>query len=206
MITEILFFPKTEIIVPDKTTNFLDFITMSYKYPKIIGSTILFGAFKLSIFNLFPVFIVRLSYHESFATFLLMVGTIGVIITQIPLGKLLDKFNNNLILKYASLVCVILPLCYFIPDLNQPSMILLTFLYCSAFASLFTIGLVLIGKSYRNIAKLNIAYGGNMGIRGLIIPIIAGYFIDLTKFPISLMLTLSMASLFYFIILIKNPK
>jgi MFS family permease len=149
--------------------------------PAIMGAGLLFGAVETGIFNLLPVYGVRLDLTAETAAVMLLVVSLGNMALQYPIGWIADLFDRRMVLLGCALTglvsAALIPLLIGNPWLLYP----LLFIMGGVVVGLYTVGLILLGQRFRGheLAGANAAFIAMYGLGSLIGPGLSGAGMDL---------------------------
>ena len=140
-----------------------------------------YGATETDIFNLLPVYGVRIGMTEQSAAFVLSIFAAGNILFQIPIGYWADRTDRRLVLMVCAAVGMVGALA--IPAVSgsiwtfAPTL----FVFGGVVVGLYTVGLTLLGERFRgaDLASANSAFVLMYSVGALAGPPVSGYAMEL---------------------------
>lgn len=142
---------------------------------------LVYGATETDVFNLLPVYAVRIGMTEQSAAFVLSIFAAGNILFQIPIGYWADRADRRLVLMVCAGVGMIGALA--IPAVSgsiwtfAPTL----FVFGGVVVGLYTVGLTLLGERFRgaDLASANGAFIIMYSMGALVGPPVSGYAMEL---------------------------
>ena len=155
------------------TTSFFTFLVVA---PAATLAGFIYGATETNIFNLLPVYALRIGLSEPLAATVLSVFAAGTILLQFPIGMLADRFDRRLVLSFCAFVGVVGICALPFAARNYAVFASVLFVYGGVIVGLYTVGLTLLGERFRgaDLAAANAAFVMMFAAGGLAGPIIAG--------------------------------
>ena len=142
---------------------------------------LVYGATETNIFNMLPVYGVRIGMTEQTAAFVLSIFAAGNILCQVPIGLWADRTDRRFVLLVCATVGLLgvlaIPFVAHSIWLFAPTL----FLFGGVVVGLYTVGLTLLGERFRgaDLASANAAFVMMYSIGALIGPPLAGGAMDL---------------------------
>ncbi|HAC57279.1 MAG TPA: MFS transporter [Alphaproteobacteria bacterium] len=142
---------------------------------------LVYGATETDIFNMLPVYGVRIGMTEQTAAFVLSIFAAGNILCQIPIGLWADRADRRFVLLVCALIgllgTIAIPFVAHSIWLFAPTL----FLFGGVVVGLYTVGLTLLGERFRgaDLASANAAFVMMYSIGALIGPPLSGAAMDL---------------------------
>ena len=149
--------------------------------PAATFAGLIYGATETNIFNLLPVYSLRVGLSESIATLVLTIFAAGNVIFQIPLGLAADRFDKRTILFVCAGVgfigTALLPVISQYVWLFVPVL----FVFGGVVVGMYTVGLALLGSRFKgaDLATANSAFVFMYSIGALVGPPVAGAAMDI---------------------------
>jgi len=166
--------------------------------PGALTAALVFGAIDAGLWGLFPVYAVRSGYHETNAALAITATSMGSLLFQWPLGQLADRMDRRrLLIICASCGVVGAVLTPFLAPYPL-ALYTLLFLWGGMVMGIYTIGLTLLGQTFKGaeLANANAAYVMLYATGLLAGPSLEGFALDLWN-PTGLMAVLAAISLIY---------
>lgn len=153
--------------------------------PAATFAALAYGAIETQVFNLLPVFSVRIGASEGVAAFVLSIFAAGNVALQVPIGMLADRFDRRAVLAGCAFVGVIGPL--LLPAVAGTPLLLypVLFVYGGVVVGLYTVGLALLGQRFTgpDLAAVNAAFVVMYSAGALAGPVIGGRAMDMAGPP-----------------------
>tara|TARA_R110002110_G_scaffold68731_8_gene185861 strand:- start:16925 stop:18142 length:1218 start_codon:yes stop_codon:yes gene_type:complete len=158
--------------------SFLSFLIAA---PAATLAGLLYGAIETNVFNLLPIYGVRIGMTEQTAAFILSIFAAGNILFQIPIGMWADRADRRLVLLVCALTGLVGILA--IPFVTH-SLVLFAptlFIFGGVVVGLYTVGLTLLGERFKgaDLASANAAFVMMYSIGALVGPPLSGAAMDL---------------------------
>ena len=149
--------------------------------PTAMMAAIAFGALESALYQLGPVYGVRIGLTPETAALLVSAGAIGGIALQVPLGWLADRFGRTRMLMLIAASGVIGPLFLHLTTGFTPGLFIVLFFYAGLIAGLYTVGLALIGERFEGggLVAANAAFVFGYGLGSLVGTPLAGQSMDM---------------------------
>lgn len=157
------------------------FVTFLVAAPAATLAGFVYGATETNIFNMLPIYGVRIGLTEQAAAFVLSLFAAGNILLQIPIGIWSDRTDRRLVLLFCATVglagTLALPFVMHSIWLFAPTL----FFFGGVVVGLYTVGLTLLGERFRgaNLASANAAFVMMFSLGALVGPPLAGGAMDL---------------------------
>lgn len=157
------------------------FITFLVAAPAATLAGLVYGATETNIFNLLPIYSVRIGMTEQTAAFVLSIFAAGNILCQIPIGLWADRVNRRFVLLFCATIGLLgslsIPFVAGSIWLFAPTL----FVFGGVVAGLYTVGLTLLGERFQgaNLASANAAFVMMYSTGALIGPPLSGAAMDL---------------------------
>jgi MFS family permease len=157
------------------------FITFLVAAPAATLAGFVYGATETNIFNMLPIYGVRIGLTEQAAAFVLSLFAAGNILLQIPIGIWSDRTDRRLVLLFCATVglagTLALPFVMHSIWLFAPTL----FFFGGVVVGLYTVGLTLLGERFKgaNLASANAAFVMMFSLGALIGPPLAGGSMDI---------------------------
>ena len=149
--------------------------------PAATMAGLVYGATETNIFNMLPIYGVRIGLTEQTAAFVLSIFGAGNILFQVPIGYLADRINRRLVLLCCAAVglagSLLIPVVAHSMILFVPTL----FIFGGVVVGLYTVGLTLLGERFKgaDLAAANSAFVIMYSAGALIGPPTAGLAMDL---------------------------
>lgn len=157
------------------------FVTFLLAAPAATLAGFVYGATETNIFNMLPVYGVRIGMTEQMAAFVLSLFAAGNILCQIPIGMWSDRTDRRLVLLFCATVglagTLAIPFVVHSVWLFAPTL----FFFGGVVVGMYTVGLTLLGERFKgaNLASANAAFVMMFSLGALIGPPLAGGAMDL---------------------------
>lgn len=157
------------------------FVTFLVAAPAATLAGFVYGATETNIFNMLPVYGVRIGLTEQAAAFVLSLFAAGNILLQIPIGIWSDRTDRRLVLLFCATIglagTLALPFVMHSIWLFAPTL----FFFGGVVVGLYTVGLTLLGERFKgaNLAAANAAFVMMFSLGALVGPPMAGTAMDL---------------------------
>lgn len=157
------------------------FVTFLLAAPAATLAGFVYGATETNIFNLLPVYGVRIGMTEQSAAFVLSLFAAGNILCQIPIGMWSDRADRRLVLLFCAAVglagTLAIPFVVHSVWLFAPTL----FFFGGVVVGMYTVGLTLLGERFKgaDLASANAAFVMMFSLGSLIGPPLAGGAMDL---------------------------
>jgi len=156
----------------------LAFLTVA---PAATLAGLVYGATETNIFNMLPIYAMRVGHTESVAALILAVFAAGSMIFNIPIGMASDRFDRRTVL----LICATFGFVgtALLPVVSQNIMVFLPtlFIFGGVVVGMYTVGLAMLGERFRgaDLAAANAAFVLMYSTGALIGPPVAGAAMDI---------------------------
>ncbi|MBL4616479.1 MAG: MFS transporter [Robiginitomaculum sp.] len=175
--------PGPQLIAPSAKES-SPFILLSYfgKAPRIMMAAMAFGAIETAAMHFSPIWAARSGLEETQALRLIMVGAIGVIALQFPIGWLGDKIDRYQLLKACAVGTLIAPIAmWLVIGQSVTALYVVFFIYVGIGEGLYILALVLVGQkfSHKEMTAASAAIVLMYGIGSILSPLIIGPLMDI---------------------------
>jgi len=141
-----------------------------------------FGAIETAAMHFSPIWASRSGLEETQALRLIMVGAIGVIALQFPIGWLGDKMDRYTLLKFCALGTLIAPIAmWLVIGQSVTALYVIFFIYVGLGEGLYILALVLVGQkfSHKEMTAASAAIVLMYGLGSMLSPLIIGPLMDI---------------------------
>lgn len=155
----------------------LAFLTVA---PAATLAGLVYGATETNIFNMLPIYGLRVGLTETLAALILTVFAVGNVVFQIPIGMASDRFDRRTVL----LVCAGFGFAgtALLPVISQNVLVFLPtlFVFGGVVVGMYTVGLALLGERFKgaDLAAANSAFVLMYSVGALVGPPVAGAAMD----------------------------
>lgn len=149
--------------------------------PAATMAGLVYGATETDVFNMLPIYAVRIGMTEQAAAFVLTIFAAGNILCQIPIGMLADRINRRLVLVGCAAIGFAGSLMIPVVAGSMFLFVPVLFIFGGVVVGLYTVGLTLLGERFRgaDLAAANSAFVMMYSTGALIGPPMAGVAMDL---------------------------
>lgn len=177
------------------------FVTFLVAAPAATLAGFVYGATETNIFNMLPIYGVRIGLTEQTAAFVLSLFAAGNILLQIPIGIWSDRTDRRLVLLFCATVglagTLALPFVMHSIWLFAPTL----FFFGGVVVGLYAVGLTLLGERFKgaNLASANAAFVMMFSLGALVGPPLAGAAMDVWN-PHGLIVAMAGLCAFYVVV------
>ncbi len=178
-----LLLPGPNLHIPEKARSGLkDIFHIATKAPRLMMAALAFGAIETAAMHFAPIWAFRAGYAETQAQLLVAAGAIGVVLLQLPIGWLGDKYNRYRLMLICAFSGILAPALMYAASLtHSPTIYLVFFLYVGLVEGIYILALALIGERFHksDMTAASAALITMYGIGSLSSPVLVGPLMDL---------------------------
>lgn len=146
------------------------------KAPILFGASTMFAGVESAMLIFLPLLALELGHGEGIGAQSLTVYGLGLLVAQIPVGQLADRFNARTVMAACAAIGAIFALMVPVVQESVPLLFAVLFFWGGAVGGIYTAGLVVIGNTYKGpaLAVANTGFVFTYALGAVFGPAIAG--------------------------------